>query len=328
MLTLAQYNNLWINPMPLGFARPLADPDFPPYADYLIRENQIQDYLDLFRGYNSRGMPGVRGIPPDVQIEHYYDHPFNEFFNGPMPIKYILIAEAAPNLNPPLMGFGGPNFLGQPGDIANTYFYNINHLGGTFYFSAVMAAFGIPAAFKAMRLFQLAQKGVLLLDLFPFSLDYNAGVSGRQMLINAGISSKFWGVPAFISPETIGSRIGELKKESLLDPTEVRLAFLAPSILMHFLAGQVNLGLLSTFGTVPRLGPNTTIPGGTPPSPMTAFGALAGLRSFSTIAAPASLVGLIVNRPIGAGVQIPYYACTCYNGANNPESLFIENALL
>lgn len=328
MLPLALYNNLWTSPMPLGFARPLPDPDYPAYADYLLRENQIQDYLDLFRGYNSRGNAPVRGIPEQVQIEHGYDHPFEGFFgNGPMAIKYILIAEAAPPLNPPIMGIAGPNFGGQFGDIANTFFYNINHLGGTPYFSAVMAAFGIPAGHKAIRLFHLAQHGVLLLDLFPFSLNYNAGLSHKQNLVNAGVSSKFWGLPGFLGPETIGSRIEALRrneKASLLSDS-VRLAFLAPPILMHFLAGQVNLGLLSNYGTVPRLGPNTTIPCGTPPGPTTVFGA--GLRSFSTTI-PADLVGLFGNRPIGAGLQIPYYACTCYDGANNPASLFIQNALL
>jgi hypothetical protein len=327
MLTLAQYNNLWTNPMPLGFARPLPDPDYPAYADYLLRENQIQDYLDLFRGYNSRGNAPVRGIPEQVQIEHGYDHPFEGFFgNGPMAIKYILIAEAAPSLNPPIMGFAGPSFGGQFGDTANTFFYNINHLRRTPYFSAVMTAFGIPAGLKATRLFHLAQQGVLLLDLFPFSLDFGVGVpSLRQVLINAGVSSQFWGLPGFMGPETIGSRIEVLRHEGLLDPNLVRLAFLAPPVLMHFLADQVNLGVLGTFGTVPRLGPNTTIPCGTPPSPMTVFGP--GSFSFSTTI-PAELVGLFGNRPIGAEVKIPYYACTCYNGANNPASLFIQNALL
>ena len=327
MLTLAQYNNLWTSPVPLGFARPLMHPTYPAYVDYVTRENQIQDYLDLFRGYNSRGMAAVRGIPEQVQIEHGYDHPFEGFFdNGPMAIKYILIAEAAPPLNPPIMGIAGPSFGGQFGDTANTFFYNINHLGGTPYFSAVMVAFGIPAGPKAHRLFQLAQQGVLLLDLFPFPLDFGVGVpSLRQILVNAGVSSQFWGLPGFMGPETIGSRIDSLRMDGLLDPNKVRLAFLAPPILMHFLADQVNLGLLGTYGTVPRLGPNTTIPCGTPPGPMTVFGA--GLRSFSTTI-PADLVGLFGNRPIGAGVQIPFYACTCYNGANNPASLFIQNALL
>ena len=327
MLTLAQYNNLWTSPMPLGFARPLMHPTYPAYVDYVTRENQIQDYLDLFRGYNSRGMAAVRGIPEQVQIEHGYDHPFEGFFdNGPMAIKYILIAEAALPLKTPIMGIAGPSFGGQFGDTANTFFYNINHLGGTPYFSAVMAAFGIPAGPKATRLFHLAQHGVLLLDLFPFSLNYKAGKPTlRQRLVKAGVSSQFWGLPGFMGPETIGSRIDNLRMDGLLDPNKVQLAFLAPPILMHFLADQVNLGLLGTYGTVPRLGPNTTIPCGTPPSPMTVFGA--GLRSFSTTI-PADLVGLFGNRPIGAKVQIPYYACTCYDGANNPASLFIQNALL
>ena len=113
--------------------------------------------------------------------------------------------------------------------------------------------------------------------------------------------------------------------DGLLDPNKVQLAFLAPPILMHFLADQVNLGLLGTYGTVPRLGPNTTIPCGTPPGPMTVFGA--GSRSFSTTI-PADLVGLFGNRPIVKVKLIPYYACTCYDGSGYPNSLFIQNALL
>jgi len=324
MLTLAQYNDLWTNPMPLGFARPLTDPSYPAYADYLLRESQIQDYLDLFRGYNSRGMAAVRGILDQIQIEYAYEHPFEGFFdNGRMAIKYILIAEAAPPLKTPIMGIAGPSFGRQFGDTKNTFFYNIKHLGRTPYFSQVMAAFGIPAGPKALRLFQLAQQGVLLLDLFPFSLKYNTTL--RRRLVNVGVSSQFWGLPGFMGPETIGSRIEVLRHEGLLDPNLVRLAFLAPPVLMYFLADQVNLGVLGTYGTVPRLGPNTTIPCGTPPSPMTVFGA--GSLSFSTTI-PAQLVGLFGNRPIGAGVQIPYYACTCYNGRHDPASLFIQNALL
>jgi hypothetical protein len=303
-----QYTALWRNPSPAGFHQGGAPPA---YNDYVIRENQLEDYLDIFRGFDTRP---ARAAPA---AGWYYPHPFFPppgvagFVpppGAPNPtIKYILIAEAA---NP-----------------APTYFYNVGHLNYSPYFTAPREAFCIPDMPKPQVLWLLAQQGVLLLDLYPFAIGYTPRI--RRALNNRGVSAHFWGTPGpVLAPETIGARINALMGMGLLDPEGVKLAFMAPPILSHFLAHQINLGALPNFGTTIRMGVNAThppvlpapghvIPGPLPP----AF--LVGPPP------PASLVGLGgVVRPLGGLRRIPYYACTCYDGAGNPNSLFIQNALL
>jgi len=325
MLTLPQYNALWTGPMPAGFGRGAIA--LPPYNDYVIRENQLEDYLDIFRGVNTRNP-----IPPGAPWVHraapaggwYYNHPFFPppgvagFVpppGAPNPtINYILIAEAALPLSPVHLG-AVPAFGGQIGDTNNTYFYNVEHLKSTPYLEQVRNAFGIPMRIvKPQVLWQLAQNGVLLLDLYPYAIDYNdsissTGVTIRNALISAGVSSHFWGNVLPLAPKTIGHRINAIA--GLLNPIEVRLAFMAPPILSHFLAGQINAGALGAFGATIRMGVNAMVPPVLPPH------------------APANLVGLGgVLRPLVNVTSVPIYACACYDGTNNPNSLFIQNALL
>jgi len=324
--------------MPAGFGRGAIA--LPPYNDYVIRENQLEDYLDIFRGVNTRNP-----IPPGAPWVHraapaggwYYNHPFFPppgvagFVpppGAPNPtINYILIAEAALPLSPVHLG-AVPAFGGQIGDKRNTYFYNVEHLKSTPYLEQVRKAFHIRTRIsKPQVLWLLAQQGVLLLDLYPYAIDYNdsissTGVTIRNALISAGVSSHFWGIPApapapALAPETIGSRIHALA--GLCDPNGVKLAFIAPPILSHFLAEQINAGALGAFGATIRMGVNATVPPVLP----------APGHVIPGPPPPASLVGLGgVVRPLGGLRRIPYYACTCYDGAGNPNSLFIQNALL
>ena len=154
MLTLEQYNNLWTTPAPNGFGQTHA---IPSYDEYVIRENQYQDYLDIFRGYNTRM---DRNIRPIVPPNWYYEHPFFNEQNEPKyqgiinSIRYIMIGEAAPGLDP----------VNPHENNENTYFYNILHLGNTDYFTAPCNAFGITGENKAEKLFKLALQGVLLID--------------------------------------------------------------------------------------------------------------------------------------------------------------------
>jgi hypothetical protein len=73
-------------------------------------------------------------------------------------IKFILIGEAPPPYTAPLK--------------ENTYFYNKDHIGNTPYFTAPCKAFDALGN-KGKKLVQLADKGALLLDLFPFAIPYN-----------------------------------------------------------------------------------------------------------------------------------------------------------
>ncbi len=164
MLTLTEYGHLWKTHfsgiVPAGVI-------MPDYCEYLNREHMVEDYLDIFRGVNTRSK---RPIQPcnkkkennSNQIlpteEWYYPHPFfDEKGKGKIEkpcIKYIMIGEAA-----------------RP-DTAGTYFYNINHTNRTDYFSAPCNAFSVVNGSKTDKLIDLAIKGVVLLDIFPFALDY------------------------------------------------------------------------------------------------------------------------------------------------------------
>jgi hypothetical protein len=267
----------------------------------------------------------------------YYTHPFftHPFF--PLPpnyqpprIKYILIAEAALPLNP-AVAVSAPEFGVQVGDIRNAYFYNVLHLGGTPYFREVRKAFNFPLGYipagitKPQVLWLLAQQGVLLLDLYPFAIKYTSNI--RNALNAGGVSAHFWGIPApALAPETIGFRINALALQGILDPEGVKLAFMAPPILSHFLAHHViaNGGPLNTFGTNIRAGINITNPPSVPYGPP----APGGLPpKFFESAIPSLLLGLLAWRGLTRS-RIPYYACACYDGSNNPNSLFIQNALL
>lgn len=165
----------------------------------------------------------------------------------------------------------------------------MNHLGDTPYFREVRKAFNFPEEYisedttKRQVLWLLAQQGVLLLDLYPFAIEYTSTI--RDDLNDGGVSAHFWGnAPvAPLAPETIGSRINALTR--YFHPDGVKLAFMAPPKLSHFLAHNVspNGGILN--------------------------------RHSATI------------KP-GFDIKFPKYICACYDGAGNPNSLFIQNALL
>jgi hypothetical protein len=168
MLTNDEYNDLWNDQfapiVPAGTV-------MPPYIEYAIRERMFQDYLDIFRGKNTR----IEGFVMP------YPHPFFNADGTPKLkikpcIKYIMIGECALPLNriiPVKRNCNIPN-----GDTNNTYFYNILHLGNTPYLNAPMRAFTCPdyrpcPENKIETLLCLASKGVLLIDIFPFAIDYN-----------------------------------------------------------------------------------------------------------------------------------------------------------
>jgi hypothetical protein len=70
----------------------------PSYNEYIIRENMLEDYLDLFRGRNTREDRAIR------PTNWYYEHPFfdekgNSILKEKPCIKYILIAEACTSSN-------------------------------------------------------------------------------------------------------------------------------------------------------------------------------------------------------------------------------------
>lgn len=217
MLTEEHYTALWRNPAPHGFGQTHA---MPSYHEYCIRENQIQDYLDIFRGRSTR----------NSRHPNENDHPFQIYLvkkPDPLTIKYIMIGEAAPPLNP---------IINRINDRQNTFFYNPNHLGPTQYFSAPCNAFDIdPRLSKLEKLLALAQKGVLLLDLFPFAVSYSTDLR-KSYLNKSGVTDYFW----LNANDSIRERIHNLLAEKLMnDDDDVKVAFITPPTISHHIMFKI-----------------------------------------------------------------------------------------
>ncbi|MFZ4679353.1 MAG: hypothetical protein ACOYLP_04215 [Flavobacterium sp.] len=241
MLTIAEYNDLWIhNPCGMGsFATITGIAVPPPYADYVIRENMLEDYLDIFRGINTRH---IRQIIPVGGW--YYEHPFfnadGTFKLKEKPcIKYLMIGEAAPKKNI-------SSFNLCVGDQANTYFYNLIHIGTivglrktpTPWLNAPRITWGCPPfqecpSNKFETLICLASKGVLLLDIFPFSISYNTRI--RRNLNHFGITSYFWN--NHLNPYNLESRIMSIN-HLLCDKWD--LCMVAPNTISEFIVDPIN----------------------------------------------------------------------------------------
>lgn len=313
MLTYTDYSELWAKDFAPHTALPI-----PSYTDYQVSERMLEDYIDIFRGINTRG---------NENFEMPYPHPFFDENGNPLLkdkpcIKYIMIAEARPAPNPPKW----KNCTPLAGDEANTFFYNIQHVKNTPYLKAPQTVWGCPnfkpcPTDKIKTLLCLASKGVLLLDLFPFALAYNKFKALRKSIIRAGVPKNYWDNRA--NPYSVVNRIEEIRG---LLCKEVQLAFVAPPLISHYLAEGINLSGWPTFGLRPRLGINTLTPPIVPARlPYPPF--------IKPIPAGAILNGV---HPIkyllplgGAGgcIQVPTYACCCYDGSGQgPHELFIRNA--
>jgi len=178
MLTQIDYNVLWTNVLGLPVQ------DLPNYHIYLQREVYFQDYLDLFccprnespsferTILDGRYTVSIPGLQPDPNGEYtlidaqghvrlivQYDFPFerNELCKG-RNIKYILIGEAPPS--------------------TGNYIYKGDQTG---YITAPLSAMGIGRLNEFERLVAFADAGYLLLDLFPFAIDFKNTLIYRTM---------------------------------------------------------------------------------------------------------------------------------------------------
>ncbi len=258
VLTLQQYQNLWTAPMPRGnapmphgFGMPLHT--IPCYHQYVQREIYQQDYMDLFTGAitynrlrneNRFGVPLSKlasGIPHDPSYVDClpdrngkpvacllvdYEYPFSqvELEKGKEKcIKYIMIGEAAPPMTAQLND--------------GTYFYNVKHTGSTPYFAAPCKAFGISGGDKRQKLSDLAAKGVLLLDLFPFAVPYHTKL--RDALNKSGTTDFFWN--GNNNPWSIQFRLNELAKSLCQDWD---LCMIAPETISTHVLGLPALNLI------------------------------------------------------------------------------------
>ncbi|RAR73790.1 hypothetical protein [Flavobacterium aciduliphilum] len=329
MLNLADYNALWtLNPLGAGSFSTITEIAVaPPYADYVIRENMLEDYLDIFRGINTRN------IRPFIPVGGwYYPHPFfnadgtSILVNIPC-IKYILIGEACPSF--------GVN-----------YFYDITMIQGQGYLKAAYDAtyngLGpvIPWAplhhptDKINKLLDLALRGVLLVDIFPFAIDYNTNVHHlgfmlplREVLINTGITNSFFNDAANLYSVT--NRVTEIIEEGLtcvdfMNGTNSVL--IAPTKISYHLAHQINIIPLVTAPLIFTIRENSLRL-----MPPHIILELPHNYFYHLIPAGTSLGG--VPLPLRADgihtIKVPRYICCGYSGAGTvPHALFITNALL
>ena len=222
-MTRTEFNDQWDE----HFA-PLTTEAMPSYDEFKISERMLEDYLDIFRGYNTR--EGDLAMP--------YDHPFFDENGNPLLkekpcIRYILIGEARPPLNTPILN----NCVGIQGDKANTYFYDIRHIRPTAWLSAPRNNWACPIerpcpTNKVQTLLCLASNGVLLLDIFPFAIPYG---TIRPLLNGGGITRNYWDNPANIY--SLSNRITAI--QGLLCE-DWDLSLVAPCIISGHIINPIN----------------------------------------------------------------------------------------
>lgn len=224
-----QYTDLWN----IHFGAFATEIIMPSYEAYLLRRNQREDYLDIFRGANTRkNRRGSNLIP--------YPHPF--FTSDGTPklkekprVKHLLIGEAAPEVK---KEDHTKECAGLVGDLANSYFYDIRHLKQTPYFSSPRIAFNCTnekpcPENKIKALLCLASKGVLMIDLFPFSFQYTSDL--RHELNALGITKNFW--IGALNPYSLRNRLNRI--HSLLSK-DWDLCLVAPGLISDFILDPVN----------------------------------------------------------------------------------------
>lgn len=220
-MTRAEYENQWKR----VFTKLTKDP-MPSYKEFSVSERMLEDYLDIFRGVNSR----------DGNIAMPYEHPFFDKNGEPLLkekpfVKYILLGEARPPLKDAKLNQCG-------GDKDNTYFYDIRHVKHTAYLSQPRKYWDCPKerpcpGNKVGTLLCLASKGVLLLDLFCYAIRYTTTL--RDKLNNKGITRLFWDNP--MNPYNLHERI--MRLSSLLSD-DWDLTCIAPCKISEHIVNPIN----------------------------------------------------------------------------------------
>jgi hypothetical protein len=321
MLTRKEFEDLWKE-----FAKAAPKCAIPNYDEYQQSENMFEDYLDIFRGVNTRNQRS------NGNNKWYYEHPF---FNGEKSkldnrpcIKYIMIGEARPIAKNPMFNACG-------GDENNTYFYNITHVKQTNWLKEPFLAF-YPAPWvkpscpidKIDILLQLASQGYILIDLFPFAINYTSTI--RKKINRLGLTNYFYA-------NYLDVKLSELCKLKCDNHDKKPIiAFSGPATTHHFLAHQIINGAIilnpcfdifgqpNCFATIPVLAVPVVpaavpvVPALIPPIPpsTTPWVPIANL-----------LNGVYANSGFK---KAPFYRCECWDASfvAGPRSLFIRNAFV
>lgn len=297
MLTETEYNDLWTySPNRIGSFRTLGVAQ-PLYNEYVIRENMFEDYLDIFRGRNTRG--DRQNVPNDWYYEHPFFNAYGSLILDNIPcIRYVLIGEAAPKKK-------DANDLIMELHQYLTYIYNEEIPGGGQYITSILNAFNvkkIDGMETKKRLLKMAENGVILFDLFPFAFKYTSAV--REILNENGITEYFFNSCL----ERIQTLIVEMNGQA--EPEQpYRSAFVTPPKICNYLTDNINVE--NTFfvfdNQINTLNEMTVITEG------------------DTIKISILLNGIY---DVAGQKEIPSYKCCCYSGAKTvPHATFIKNAL-
>ncbi len=224
-MTRTEFNEHWNR----DFA-PLTTETIPSYDEFKISERMLEDYLDIFRGKNTR----------NGDIEMPYDHPFFDESGNPLLgekpcIRYVLVGEARPFPKESLDNECKP----IQGDEKNAYFYDIRHINSRQpWLSAPRKNWNCPSFRpcpnnKIKTLLCLASKGVLLLDIFPYAILYTTEL--RKTLNKSGVTRSFWDDPK--NPFNLQDRI---RKIQYLLCNDWDLTMVAPCVLSEHIVNPIN----------------------------------------------------------------------------------------
>lgn len=305
MLTRRDYEDLWKTHFTgVGIRKTSKEDDNPntcptDYCNYLIREHMFEDYLDIFRGRDTRAIRHIQ-----LCEEWYYPHPYFEnnvcLIDTPA-LKYIMIGEAAPSKS-------------------GTYFYDINQINTTAWLSAPVKAFFnagmtiVPymkptnPTEKRDLLLELAKQGYLLIDLFPFALKYSGRI--RTNLNHTGVSELFY--------KRLQTKIGDILIDLKEAPNaDIKVAFSGPPTVHYHLAENIfdKVNPLSTTLGMYNI-ENIIVP------------PLHFVLKKSSFHKEMHSLGLLNGKySMGSLTKFPIFRSCCYDGTNqNPHELFIRNA--
>ena len=304
MITRTEFEDLWKE-----LAKAAPGCAIPNYHEYQQSENMFEDYLDIFRGINTRNERS------SDNNKWYYEHPF---FNGEKSkldkrpcIKYIMIGEARPITKTQMFNVCG-------GDENNTYFYNITHVKQTNWLKEPFLAFYLAPWVKPSCpidkidiLLQLASQGYILIDLFPFAINYTSTI--RKKINRLGLTNYFY-------KNYLDAKLSELCKLKCDNHDKKPIiAFSGPATTHHFLAHQIITGAIILNPCFDILGqPNYFIA----PIPVPAL-----IPPSTTTWIPVAnlLNGVYANSGFK---KSPFYRCECWDASfvAGPRSLFIRNA--
>jgi hypothetical protein len=223
MYSVADYTKLWSD----HFAPVFSTYPMPPYRNYVLYEHMYLDYLDLFIGTDTRHLR--------LHTTPEYPHPFlNEVNSVKRKVKFILVGEARPP---------GGDYIFNTLKPATPFLNRV--------FKANYNGFrpGIHSTAKD-KLVDLANRGVLIMDLFPFAIPFITPL--RTKLCKYGTVNSAWNGSGHIPfPGHIQDKISGYYRAGILD-SNWDLALIAPTKISCFILP--NPGITAGFSSliIPR----------------------------------------------------------------------------